>query len=84
MIWELEIASGAKQEMHRLSDDTLIRMNDKILELMQNPFPSGVRKLRDGSGYRVRVGVWRILYDIDKKEHRIVIFAVGHRSKVYK
>lgn len=84
MKWELEIASSAKREMRRLSDNQLRRINQKILKLVLNPFPQGTVRLKDGNGYRIRVGNWRILYDVYTEERRIVIYAVGHRSRVYK
>ena len=84
MSWELEIASSAKREIRRLPDDLLRRINRQILSLAENPFLHGTLRLKDRSGYRVRVGNWRILFDVYLKEQRIVILAVGHRSKVYK
>ena len=84
MSWELEIASSAKREMRRLSDNLLRRINQKILLIVKNPFLQGATRLKDRKGYRIRVGNWRILYDVYTKERRIVIFAVGHRSQVYK
>ena len=84
MNWELEIASSAKREMRRLPDNLLRRINQKILLIVQNPFLQGSTRLKDRKGYRIRVGNWRILYDVYAKERRIIIFAVGHRSKAYK
>lgn len=84
MNWELEIAFSAKREMHKLSDDILQRINYKILTLLENPFQRGAKKLQLRNGYRIRIGDWRVLYDCDVKEKKIYIFAVGHRSKVYK
>ena len=84
MKWNLEIAASAQREMRKLPEDIIIRINQKILELIENPFPDDVRKLKDRTGYRLRVGVWRILYEVYKRERRIVIFAVGHRREIYK
>ncbi|MCF7810223.1 type II toxin-antitoxin system RelE/ParE family toxin [bacterium] len=70
--------------MRRLSDEILLRVSNKLLQLSENPFPRGFRKLKDGNGYRVRVGDWRILFDVYKAEQKIIIFSVGHRSQVYK
>ncbi|MCK4316341.1 MAG: type II toxin-antitoxin system RelE/ParE family toxin [Anaerolineae bacterium] len=34
--------------------------------------------------YRVRVGDYRVIYEIDRKHRRIIIYAVGHRREIYK
>ncbi|MBL7190704.1 type II toxin-antitoxin system RelE/ParE family toxin [bacterium] len=84
MIWKLKIRPSAKHEMQRLSDPILQRIISKIMGLKENPFPSGMVKLKMTEGYRIRVGDWRILYEIDKRKQLITVFAVRHRSKAYK
>jgi len=34
--------------------------------------------------YRLRVGSWRVVYDIDHADHRIIVYSVKHRSEAYK
>jgi mRNA interferase RelE/StbE len=52
--------------------------------LAENPCPRGVKKLKGLSGYRLRVGDYRILYDVIPRERRVVVYAVGHRRDVYR
>jgi mRNA interferase RelE/StbE len=34
--------------------------------------------------YRLRVGDWRAVYEIDREQQRIIFYAVGHRREIYK
>lgn len=55
-----------------------------IESLSSNPRPRQSRKLKGSrSSYRMRVGDYRILYQVDDGEKSVVVFAVGHRARVY-
>jgi len=56
----------------------------KIIGLKENPFPEDSAKLKAIDGYRIRVGDWRILYEVDDSEHLIIIFGVHRRDKAYR
>ena len=83
MNYELEIGAGGNRELHKLSRDVFVRVDKKIQKLKENPRPPGVIKLK-GEGWRVRVGDWRIVYDIDDKAKKVWISRVRHRSEVYR
>jgi mRNA interferase RelE/StbE len=49
------------------------------------PRPNGVKKLQgEENSYRIRVGDYRVIYDIFDDILLVKIVDVGHRSKVYK
>ena len=54
-----------------------------IKKLAQNPRPQTCLKLADSGYYRIRCGVYRIIYDIQDDKLIIVILKVGHRKDVY-
>ena len=56
----------------------------QIGTLGSNPRPAGVEKLTDTGVYRVRVGDYRIIYDIEDKVTRVLVLKVGDRKQVYK
>jgi mRNA interferase RelE/StbE len=61
------------------------RIDKKILELSVEPRPDGVKKLKNTeNGYRIKVGGYRILYDIFDNVLLITVVKVGHRRDVYK
>ena len=55
----------------------------KIHRLADQPRPPGCRKLAAGDRYRIRVGVYRILYVIKDKQLIVFVVKVGHRKNVY-
>jgi mRNA interferase RelE/StbE len=69
--------------MDRLPAVLRRRIRYKIISLKENPRPRGIRKLSSREEYRLRVGDYRILYDIYDKEKKVVVLAVGHRRDVY-
>lgn len=51
--------------------------------LAENPRPFGFRNLKGREGYRIRVGNYRIIYDIFDDELVIDVIQLGHRKDVY-
>ena len=80
----LEIDHRAERELASLPDAILQRIVTKIQTLVENPFPRGIKKLKGTSGYRLRVGDYRVLYDVYPRERKIVIYAAGHRRDIYR
>ena len=46
--------------------------------------PTGCLKLIGRDGWRIRVGVYRVIYQIDDQEKKIVILDFGHRRDIYR
>ena len=61
---------------------TRIRIAFKLLS--SNPTPPKARKLVGRAGYRIRVGDYRVLYDIKDDEVLVLVFRIEHRSKAYR
>ncbi len=57
---------------------------EHIEQLQNDPRPPGVKKLRGVESYSLRVGVYRILYDVDDKTRSILIYRIKHRREVYR
>ncbi len=61
---------------------------DKIIQsiqlLSENPRPHGCKKLSGREAWRIRVGNYRIIYEIDNKHLRILIIVIRHRRDVYR
>jgi mRNA interferase RelE/StbE len=55
------------------------------LNLKDNPKPTDLRKITSSENYyRIKVGDYRIIYDINYKEKRINIFRIRHRKEAYR
>lgn len=69
----------------KLSQELQYRIQPKIDELSIEPRPNGVKKLQgEENTYRIRVGDYRVIYDILDDVLLVNVIDVGHRSKVYK
>jgi mRNA interferase RelE/StbE len=52
--------------------------------LSENPRPPGAKRLKAAGGYTLRVGVFRVLYDIDDTTRNVTIFRIRHRREAYR
>jgi len=63
----------------------LSKIKTAILDLQHNPRPTNSKKLVGSkSVYRIRVGVYRIVYEIIDKELFVYVVDVDHRKDIYK
>lgn len=67
--------------LHKQPRNVFLTVLSAILGLVSDPAPQGSTEMRDGSGRRLRVGDYRILYRLDGDE--LTIHAAGHRKDVY-
>ena len=72
--------------MRKLPRNLSARIKSKLLAVAENPYArqNNVTKLQDQDGYRLRVGDWRIIYDIQDNELIVVVLRVAPRGKAYK
>jgi len=84
MKYTIEIRASALREMKRFPKDVLKRIDACINSLADNPRPHGVKKLTDyRDRYRVRVGDYRIIYEIQDDVLLVVVVRVSHRREAY-
>jgi len=77
IIWD----EKAVAELDKLETIISRRIVKKVGELSPNPYTKDVRRLKGGTGFRLRVGDYRIIFLIDKEV--INILKVGHRRNIY-
>ena len=69
----------------RACDHTVARRIQGAIELLRkNPHPPKARKLSGRDGYRVRVGGYRIIYDVIDRQLIIRVLRLGHRRDIYR
>jgi mRNA interferase RelE/StbE len=75
---------AAKRQFKKLPKEIQIQLERAIDKLAVDPLHDGVNKLADSDNtYRVRVGDYRIIYGVFKKELVVMIVKVKHRSGAY-
>ena len=84
MAYRVEFTAGAARQLRRLPESVLARIGPHINSLASNPHPVGSKRLKGTVGYRLRVGDYRILYEIHDEILVILIVRVGHRREVYR
>jgi len=77
------ILRRAQKELAQLSHP-YARVRDAIRALAQDPRPQRSLKLTGREGWRVRVGDYRVVYEIDDQQRTVTILHVGHRREVYR
>lgn len=82
--FSIRFVRSARKEIERLDVAVIERVFSRIESLVNEPRPSGCKKLRGATDlWRLRVGDYRIIYWIDDAASVIEIRAVRHRSAAY-
>jgi mRNA interferase RelE/StbE len=83
--YTVELSNRAKRDLAALSADLQTRIVKALRKLEENPRPSGIEKLKgEDNAYRLRVGDYRILYEVHDKVLLVLVVKVGHRREVYR
>jgi len=79
------VSQGARRDLKQLSRDVAQRVAAAIDRLAADPRPAGCLVLHDFQPrtWRIRVGDWRVLYEIDDEGETVTVTGVRHRSKAY-
>lgn len=82
--YQLTIARSASKEFEALPRSVIERIRTRIRALARDPRPHGSKKLRGArNSWRIRIGDWRVLYEIDDEKRIVDISAIRHRSDAY-
>jgi mRNA interferase RelE/StbE len=83
--YRLEVTAAARRDLQTLPPAMLPRMDARLSALTEDPRPHGVERLRGSRGLlRVRVGDYRIIYEIDDADQVVTVARVRHRRDVYR
>ncbi len=77
------IEARADKALGKLPRKVQDRLDQAIDALAENHKPPGSRKLSGREGYRMRVGDYRVLYNVDDAEMTVTVTRVGHRGSIY-
>ena len=84
-MYTLLIKPSAERDLRRLPEAIFRRINESLLALRDNPRPGGTVKLSANlKGWRLRVGDYRILYQINDDARMVTIVRIRHRRDVYR
>ncbi|MEE9474561.1 MAG: type II toxin-antitoxin system RelE/ParE family toxin [Candidatus Hydrothermarchaeaceae archaeon] len=83
MGFEIIWSEPAVKELKRLDRVVAKKIFEKVDELSEDPYRN-VKKLVGLPYFRLRVGDYRAILDIQKEVLRVLVLKVGHRKKIYK
>jgi len=84
--YSLRIKQSAERALGSVPKADRSRIDQRILKLAENPRPPGVVALTGtGKGlWRIRIGAWRAVYQIDDAKQAVLIVTIAHRREVYR
>lgn len=80
-MYKIEWKESAIKELEKLEAVISKRVYAKISELSKKPFSVDIKKLKGMQGYRLRIGDYRVIFEVN--QNTIIIFKVGHRKNIY-
>ncbi len=80
IIW----SESAAKELKKLNRTVANRIYKKVSQLGENPYHFDVIKMVGDPYFRLRVGDYRVIFNIQNDMLRILVLKVGHRKNVYK
>ena len=85
LVYTIEIAPAAERAIKKLPADVRKRIFKSLISLERDPRPHKVKKLSGELGlYRLRIGDYRIVYQVKDAVLVVVVVKVGHRREVYR
>ena len=84
-MYQVVIERRAEKDMDRLAQQVRRRVVEAILGLASDPRPPGCRKLvGSDDDWRIRVGDYRVIYQIADAVRVVRVYRVRHRREVYR
>ena len=80
-MFEIKWTEKSLHELDKLEQNISRRIIKKVDELMNNPYSMEIKKLRGLNAFRLRIGDYRVIFEIERD--LITILKVGHRRNIY-
>jgi mRNA interferase RelE/StbE len=84
MIYRVEISRRAAKVVTSLDKPLRRKILAAIDALSGNPRPAGCKKLADQQAWRIRVGDYRVIYEIHDQVLLVTVVDIGHRREIYR
>ena len=82
--YRVALTTSAEKELNGLPVKLIKRILGRLEALASNPRPPGCKKLVGGDKeWRIRIGDWRVVYEIDDKAKTVDVTRIAHRREVY-
>lgn len=82
LVYEITFSDRALQQLEKLERPVQERISKSLERIRIRP-QAYIQKLVGDPGYKLRVGDYRVLMDVDQGNLQILVIKVGHRKDVY-
>jgi mRNA interferase RelE/StbE len=83
--YEVILRPSAARSFRKLPSEVQARLKPAIDALAEDPRPHGIDKMSGGEHlYRIRVGDYRIVYEIQDDVLLVLVVGIGHRREIYR
>ena len=85
-MYKITFTDQASKSLLKMPRNTAQLIREKLNQVAIDPFANipYAKKLQGRSGYRLRIGDWRVIYEINKDEVVIIVLKIAPRDEVYK
>lgn len=84
MSYRVEFTSAAARQVRKLPRPVRGRVLDAVAQLSEDPRPHGAKKLAgERTAWRIRVGDYRVIYDVVDERLTVTVVRAAHRREVY-
>ena len=83
-MYRVEILRSAAKELQRIHPDDRVRIIAALQNLANDPRPNGCKKLTNRPAWRIRIGAYRVIYEIHDRELLVLVVTAGKRNEIYR
>ena len=85
-MYKIAFTTQAAKALLKMPRNTAQLIREKLNQVAVDPFASipNAKKLQGRPGYRLRVGDWRVIYEINQNEVVIIVIKIAPRGEVYR
>ena len=84
MTYAIEILRAAQKQLAKIDQEHQPRIIQAIRDLSNDPRPPGCTKLSGRPAWRIRIGSYRVIYEIHDDRLVVLVIAIGGRKDIYK
>jgi mRNA interferase RelE/StbE len=83
MKYAVILAKSVQKQLDKLLQDVSPKIVRRLAGLESDPRPADCKKLKGSEAWRIRIGDYRVIYEIRDRQLLVIVIAVGHRRDIY-
>jgi len=82
--YTVSISRKAQKSLSKIPTEMQDKIINKIRNLATDPHPRTAKKLSGREAWRIRIGIYRVIYEIHNDILAIIVIMIAHRKDIYK